>query len=205
MIVLTANYRGFDRDVPNVPGIVVYDEKRRENGTLEGRYLAKAPKCAPHLLGHKDRDVIWVDASMRFQGSLPHIPRGDNPFRDLLHQVPEGGMGLFRHRHRDCIYTEAAHSLEMPIYKRQPIIQQTRHYQREGHPSGWGLWECGIIVWRGAQHVIGARWLAEQLTWSSQDQISLPFVVRELGQKVTDLSPGSVVDNPWFRYQEHGT
>lgn len=195
MLILTANYRGFDRDVPNVPGIIVYDEKRRENGTLDGRYLGKAPKCAPHLLGHKDRDIIWVDASMRY--------RFDG-LQTLLGQVPEGGVGLFRHRFRDCIYTEAAHSLEMPQYKRQPIVQQTRHYQREGHPSGWGLWECGIIVWRGAQHRIGERWLAEQLAWSSQDQISLPFVLRELGVKVTDLSPGSVVDNPWFRYQEHG-
>lgn len=199
MIILTANYRGFDRDVPNVPGIIVYDEKRRDNGTLEGRYLGKAPKCAPHLLGHKDSDVIWVDASMRFR--IPVAPVLEL-LRDL---VPIGGMGLFRHRHRDCIYTEAAHSLTMPQYRRQPLVQQTRHYQREGHPAGWGLWECGIIVWRGAQHVIGARWLAEQLTWSSQDQISLPYVVRELGVNVTDLSPGSVVDNPWFRYQEHGT
>jgi hypothetical protein len=205
LLILTANYRGFDRDVPNVPGIVVYDERRRDNGTLEGRWLGKAPKCAPHLLGHKERDIIWVDASMRFRAGSPGPTNEHGYLKSLVEQVPEGGVGLFRHRHRDCIYTEATHSLTMPIYKRQPIVQQVRHYQREGHPQGWGLWECGIIVWRGAQHHIGERWLAEQLAWSSQDQISLPFVLRELGQKVTDLSPGSVVDNPWFRYQEHGT
>jgi hypothetical protein len=192
MLILTANYRRYDTAKP-VPGLIVYSEARRDNTHLSGRYLGKAPKCAPHLLGHEDPDIIWIDGSMRWTGE---------DLAGLLALVPHGGVGMYRHRFRTCVYEEAAAS-HFYRYDGEPIDQQAEHYRRQGHPEHWGLWEAGIIVWRGAHRAMGAAWLAEQLAWTSQDQISLPVVLRRLGVTVTDLAPGNVVDNPWFKYEEH--
>jgi hypothetical protein len=196
MLILSANYRKYDRAYA-MPHAIVYNETYRDNTRLSGRYLCKAPKCAPHLLGHKQKDILWIDASMRWT---------DRPLDDLFAQVPEGGVGIFQHRWRDCIYAEATASVTRPGWNRyegEPIMEQVRHYRGEGHPPNWGLWETGILVWRGAQHVIGERWLAEQLVWTSQCQISLPYVLRQHGIVATSLQPGTVVDNPWFKYEEH--
>jgi len=198
VLILTANYRGYDRTY-EMPGVTVYNERRRDNTKLSGRYLSKAPKCAPHLLGHKETDILWIDASMRWTG---------RPLDELFSQVAEGGVGIYPHRWRNCIYTEAAASVPRAgwdRYKGEPIMEQVQHYLGEVHPPNYGLWESGIVVWRGAQHVIGERWLAEQLTWTSQDQISLPYVLRKLGVSPTPLRSGTVVHNPWFVYEDHST
>jgi len=91
----------------------------------------------------------------------------------------------------------------MAQYHGEPLEAQIAHYRALGHPEHWGLWACGIIVWRGAQRKLGAEWLAQQMIWTSQDQISLPLLLRQKGVDMTDLSPGNVFDNPWFVYESH--
>lgn len=66
-----------------------------------------------------------------------------------------------------------------------------------------GLWNSGIIVWRGLQYSIGESWLAEVMAWSASDQIALPYVLWQAGVKPTEL-PGHVYECPWFRYTHHG-
>lgn len=192
MILLSANYGGYDRP-KRIPGCVVHSEETVANCHMSHRYRSKAIKCAPQLMGVDDVDIIWVDSSMNWSG---------RDLQELLQKVPSGGVGMWRHRWRDCIYQEADASL-FHRYEGEPIMKQVDHYRKKGHPEHWGLWEAGIIVWRGAQYHIGEYWLAEQLAWTSQDQISLPYVLRDNGVEVTDLGPGTVVDNPWFSYEEH--
>ncbi len=195
MIVLTANYGEYDASHRLPLDAVVYDESRRNNAILPGRYVAKAVKCAPHLLGHLGRDIVWVDGSMEWTGKS---------LGSLLEQVPLGGVGVFRHRERDCIYAEAEASIEnRRRYMNEPIAQQAEHYRAMGHPAHDGLWETGLIVWRGAQRWLGAPWLAEMLAWSSQDQISFPYVARDSTSMVTDLSGGDAWKNEWFEAKAH--
>ncbi len=201
-LVLSARYRGYDAPHTLPAGTIVYDETLRQNVNLSGRYVAKAVKCAPQLLGHWQRDIIWVDGSMEWTG---------HDLGALVEQVPNGGVGIYRHHLRDCIYDEALASIDMgPRYAGEPIAQQVAHYRESGHRANSGLWETGLVVWRGAQWTLGVRWLAEMLAWSSQDQISLPFtlsrVVEQRGNEtlhVTDLTPGNAWENPWMVCRGH--
>lgn len=166
----------------------------RNNRLLHPRMRAKAPKAAPHLF-FDDPDVLWLDSSMVWRG---------RDVASLFACVPPGGVGCFRHRFRECIYDEADASLAPGFdrYTREPIREQVAHYRSQGHPERHGLWEMGIIVWRGAQRVVGERWLAEMLAWTSQDQISWPVVCRAHGVTPTRLN-GTATENDWFTYVDH--
>jgi hypothetical protein len=161
----------------------------RASSTLEARYLAKGPKCVPHLLGQDERDVLWIDASMHWRG---------HSLDALFAQVPIGGLGCFRHRFRQTVREEAEFSASLPLYRDQPILGQATQYGEIDT-----LYEAGILVWRGAQQTVGVRWAAEMLAWSNQDQLSLPVAARACGVAITELAPGSVVNNPWFHYIHH--
>ena len=211
MIVVTACYRGHDVIKQAPPGVRAYcftdepDDARtkgwvalghRYNGELSGRYSGKAPKCAPHLFDLDNLDVVWVDGSMQYIG-------GD--LRELLAQVPIGGVGAYAHRFRTDVYQEAEASVAPGFdrYAREPIAEQVAHYARTIGAFDTGLWELGLVVWRGAQYEMGEAWLAEMLAWTSQDQLSFPIVARRCDVTVTTLSPGDVISNPWFKYIDH--
>lgn len=194
MIVLSGNFRGYDREHRLPEGAIVLDESTRENVNLSGRYLCKGPKCAPQLVGYRDRDVLWVDGSMEWTGE---------PLDGLFGLVPIGGVGMYRHRERTDLYREAIASIESGRYEGEPIAEQAAFYMENTTPEPLGLWETGIIVWRGAQGLLGPRWLAEQLAWTSQDQISLPRAASVTGTTITSLSPGTSWENPWFVWKGH--
>jgi len=166
----------------------------RNNGDLSPRMRGKAPKAAPHLFGFDD-DIVWLDASM--------VRTGES-LKSAFELVPVGGVGCFAHRWRDCIYDEAEASVATGFnrYAREPIREQVAHYRRQGHPERHGLFELGCILWRGAQKLVGEAWLAEMLSWSSQDQLSFPVVCRRYGVTPTRL-PGNALSNPWFNYTPH--
>jgi Protein of unknown function (DUF616) len=111
-----------------------------------------------------------------------------------------GGLGLHRHHERDCIYAEARHSytLDKCRTQRRLIRQQISHYRIEGHPTGWGLWGGGLLCRNESPrvHEIMRRWWDELLRWSWRDQLSLPFVLRSLGQ-VPDEWPWPLFQNPY--------
>lgn len=169
--------------------------RERNNLLIHPRMRGKAPKCAPHLMGISDDDVLWIDSSMRWTGV---------DLSGLFALVPVGGMGCFRHRFRECIYDEAEASLAPGFdrYRKEPIREQVEHYRSQGYPARAGLWENGLIVWRGMQKRIGARWLGEMLCWTSQDQLSLPYVLGLCSIQPTVL-PGTAVKNDWFEYAGH--
>ena len=158
------------------------------------RFRGKAPKAAPHLF-FGDQDVLWIDSSMRWTGKS---------LSSLFDCVHPGGVGCFKHRFRDCVYEEAEASLAPGFhrYTREPIREQVAHYRTRGHPERFGLWELGTIVWRGAQRIIGERWLSEMLAWTSQDQLSFPIACRAHGLNPVTLR-GDAVTNEWFHYETH--
>lgn len=167
----------------------------RNNLEMSPRLQGKAPKAAPHLLGIDGDDVLWLDASMMRTG---------RDVRSLFELVPPGGVGCFRHRFRPCVYEEATASVAPGFdrYVKEPILEQVTHYRRMGHPDNDGLYELGLVVWRGAQRVLGAPWLAEMMAFSSQDQLSFPVVCRRHGITPTVL-PGTAVRNAWYEYVQH--
>jgi hypothetical protein len=141
---------------------------------------------------------VWVDGSLqvtsaRFVG-------------DLRNRLGNGDWAMFVHPDRDCIYEEAQFSLRMRKYHDLPIHPQVDAYRDVVSPHG-GLYACTIIVRREpASNGVAAvddAWWAENLKWTYQDQLSLPYVLRRLGGPEPVLIRENLWKNAWFDLLPH--
>ena len=141
--------------------------------------------------------TIWIDGSVQLTS------------RDFAKVATESaqrtGWAMFAHPRRNCIYDEFAFSLSMLKYREQPMAEQVQYYRAEGFPEHAGLMATGIIVRQTNRQDIAAAnedWWQENLRWSYQDQLSLPFVFWRRGMK-WDVIPGNLWSNDLFRVLPH--
>ena len=189
-----------DRDLrPPAPWQVVIERAWHP----DPRRAAKHRKmCPPHLTD----DVIWVDANMQVTART---------FAREALASRHDGIALFRHPRRDDIYDEAAASVGAESqggkYDGEPIWEQVEHYRAEGHPPHSGLWAGGTIAWHLPEAAsIGHAWQSEVERWSTQDQLSLPVVLRRAGvrpgvfpvRQIEGRGPG-FLHNRWLRIHGH--
>ena len=166
----------------------VHVEPRHEHPRL----AAKRPKMLPWLFTDCDA-AVWLDASFEVVGrdfrnwTQAHLDR--ELFTVWRH--PEGRVDFA---------DEAAVCMDWPKYADYNIRGQVQHYVDSGMPRGWGLFACGTIGWRFEPKVkrLGARWYDEQVKWSIQDQVSLPFLLWESGLRFGTWQ-GNEYDNPFVR------
>lgn len=154
------------------------------------RSKAKMPKLYPWR--YADGPWIWIDASIEL--------RSRHFARDMLASVTN--FGMFEHPDRDCIYDEAAFSAHLPKYQDEPLYDQIACYRNRHHPEHWGLWAAGIIVWAEAIPDLSVPWLGEINRWTLQDQVSLPYVLRNQNMRPESL-PHHLRSNPWFTIRPH--
>lgn len=172
---------------------------------LHPRLAAKVAKCRPDW--YADADVyVWIDASIEITSPdflawcVDHVMNVESP----IAQIP--------HPERTRITDEADVSAGMAKYHDLPVRQQVRHYLAEGYPDGWGLWATGLIVRRrvrdASQHAhrkldaIGDAWLAEQMRWTYQDQLSEAPLLHRADIRPSDLD-GYLWRHPKFRIRGH--
>lgn len=115
---------------------------------------------------------VWIDASIRVTDvhEMVKVIKAALRGRDLA---------LFKHPERTNIYDEAAASIVLPKYVGLPLIQQVESYRRHGLPDDAGLWAGGVIARRHSAKRVSFEqdWWAENVEWSYQDQLSLPYVL----------------------------
>jgi TOD1/MUCI70, glycosyltransferase-like domain len=207
--IVTAIYDGFDDVKPVLPQsgadcewVLVTDDPRIPDGHLGWRVVyAPAPGVHPCRAAKaaKFRPWLFTDAAASIWV--------DGGYRVISDRFAAGALELaaplaqFIHPWRDCIYEEAAASSH-PKYAAEPITGQIRHYREAGHPEHWGLWEAGAIarVHGAEMTAFGDAWAAEVDRWSFQDQVSEPFVLRNLGLR-PGLWPGMRPGNPWLAWE----
>lgn len=205
--VITAVYDRYDnlaeflpQTVPTEALVITEDPTFRADGWntvweerpgLHPNRAAKIPKLVPWE--YTDADfVIWIDASFRIVSP------------DFVEDIAAlGTLSQFDHPWRDCIYDEVEASVH-PKYAGEPMRAQVDTYRAAGHPKHWGLWATGVIGRHRTAIVeeMGERWLTEIDRWSFQDQLSQPFVLRELGIRPERI-PGVYMHgmNPWIGYE----
>ena len=159
-----------------------------------GRLAFRYDPFAPLRFSRRRYDAtIWVDASLSvFSARFA---------RDIANCIAKTSWAMFAHPDRDCIFEEAVASSAMLKYRNLPIDEQVENYRRCGIQPHSGLHACGVIArkeplpaqLRQANNV----WWAENLKWTYQDQLSLRFVLHQLGIGV-DLIPGNLWRNEWF-------
>lgn len=144
---------------------------------------SKNPRMSAKLFKMKqyfgDGDIsIWIDGSARI--------KTESFAKDLVKMLGKDNFLLFRHpENRIDIYQEAEYCYQMPKYINQKILQQVQYYKGQGFPEGTGLYACGLLVRRQNKCVeINEEWWNENLEWTYQDQLSLPYVAWKLGFKL---------------------
>jgi hypothetical protein len=155
---------------------------------------AKAAKFRPWRYTTAGASV-WVDASLRVESA--------SFAADVL--AASAPLAQFAHADRDCLFAEAAYSATLAKYAGEPLEAQAACYRAAGHPEHWGLWTGGVIGRRHVPEVVGLGdcWAAEVDFWSFQDQVSEPFVLRNLGLRPAEL-PGHPLGNPWVTWAGSG-
>ena len=104
------------------------------------------------------------------------------------------------------MYAEADASSVLPRYQGEPVQDQVNEYGKDGHPEHWGLWATGVIARQHTAEMrkLGTAWAEEIEWWSFQDQLSQPYVLRNLGLRPTSL-PGTHFANDWVTYEGSGS
>lgn len=164
------------------------------------RLAAKVPKCDPQrfVFSGMTETYVWLDAAAR----ITNVDRFVKAVKDIPKHSP---IAQFVHPDRDDITREAELSATMEKYKDQQVEMQASLYKRMGLPDNWGLWATGMIVYHPAaydHYAFGNAWLAEQLAWTYQDQISEPYLLWKAGYRPAAL-PGNLRDNGFVEWMPH--
>lgn len=207
--IISANYGSYDVAKAALPQegidaewILVTDDLSMSDGTGGWHVIhepqpgvipiraAKRPKLRPWLYTDAPAS-IWLDGSYRVLSS--HFAVDVLALADPLAQFP--------HPDRWCIYDEAPASLPIPKYAGEPITEQAEHYRAMGHPEQWGLWATSAVVRHHTPEVRkhDEAWAAEVEQWSTQDQVSQPYVLRNTGLRPS-LLPGGEQRWPAYRF-----
>jgi len=211
--LITAVYAGYDIPKPACPQegldcehVLVTDDPGIRDGHLGWRVVleprpgthpcraAKHAKFRPWEYTDAPASA-WIDGSVR-------VTSASFAAEALALADP---VAQFAHPDRDCIYDEAAVSAGIGKYAAEPVGAQAACYRIAGHPEHWGLWAATVIARRHTPQVValGARWTAEVDRWSFQDQVSEPYVLRNLGLRPAIL-PGNYRSNEWLRVEASG-
>lgn len=164
---------------------------------LDSRRQSKLPKLNPHALPELQgyRYVIWIDGDMEIRSPF---------FVEQILSNMKNGFVIGRHFDgRDCAYGEA--TIRPPKYAKEPLDQQVAYYRSMGFPERAGLYECGVNardMKNPAVREVGLMWHQQNLLWSYQDQVSLPFVFWYLGFE-PDILPISFRDMGWIHLNAH--
>lgn len=205
--LITGNYGAFDpvRPLPDWHGfddaVCVTD---KASGIGDGwrvhvepseqapRLAAKRPKMMPWLYTDCDA-AVWLDASFEITGRgfsgwvREHLERNDF----VVWKHPEG---------RDCLTQEGPVCWDWEKYRGFDMRGQVKAYMDDGMPQWWGLFACGTVGYRFTPEVkaVALRWYGENVRWSVQDQISLPYVLWRSGLPF-GLWRANEYDNPYVR------
>lgn len=188
--LITACYGAYDpvRPIPEMgfdDAILVTDDPEAsvqgwrtvvEPSDLHPRLAAKRPKMLPW--NYTDCDAaVWLDAS--FEVVNPKFgawAREHVETNDLVVWVhPEGRIDI-RQEVEVCWFFDK--------YKDYPLREQLAHYVADGMPELWGLFAGGTVGWRFTDEAktFGEAWYAENVRWSIQDQVSLPYLLWSRGK-----------------------
>tara|TARA_B100001964_G_C14150444_1_gene561782 strand:+ start:184 stop:843 length:660 start_codon:yes stop_codon:yes gene_type:complete len=162
------------------------------------RMKSKIPKMLEWRFVHADW-YVWMDSSVKlFDVDIPQMilnAAGDNP------------LCLFRHSYVNTILEEGKRLLQamnqhdskyhQSRYQGEPIMNQIIHYYGDTEFEDNKLFAGTFFAYhRSAAHIM-QEWFNENMIWTIQDQISLPYVIHKLNVGYS-LLEGTVDDNPYF-------
>jgi len=116
--------------------------------------------------------TIWIDGSIAIESS--------RFAEEVVSCLDRYGMAMVVHPDRDCIYDEVSVCRDFPKYRNLPLQKQADYYKKKGYPEKNGLMAAGLIardMRKKKLTTINRQWWNENLRWTYQDQLSLPFIL----------------------------
>ena len=179
-IVYTSIYGDYDNLKPQpdigVDYICFTDNPNLKSDTWDVRYEPIYQHLHPRLRAKFHKLICPFDTlSLFIDGSIEII---DPDIFDELSNFLHNGWATYIHPSgRDCIKSELLESLPMEKYQGLPLQEQVDYYFKQGMPEHFGLFACGVMLRDGKFEDFGSKWMLENLAWTYQDQISLPYLV----------------------------
>lgn len=161
---------------------------------LTPRMTAKIYKLEPdQLFGKGYEHSIWLDAAFWVHSAKGFVEHCLAHLHDDIAMYPHPAW--YRSLER-----EAQISSLMPKYAGNALVDQVASYRRRGLEGGRLL--CGGVIARRHSAKIDAfdkLWLKECEIWSPQDQLSLPWVLKQTGI-TPGLIPGDIYSNDYLAH-----
>lgn len=156
---------------------------------------AKPYKLSPSFFLN-DYDVyLWIDSCWQIKV---------DPHRIRKEYLRDNDLAIFDHPHRNCAYDEAHVCLTqggVGIDHPDLIANQIRFYESVRFPRNYGLYEMSCYMMRNNDITkkMGLMWLEQVFKFSSRDQVSFPYVLWSLKEKINiSILPG------YLHWKEHG-
>jgi Protein of unknown function (DUF616) len=167
------------------------------------RRLAMHPRLkgkVPKMLEWKFVDAdwyVWLDDSFTVIT--------DTLAEDVLKVAGKNKLCLFKHPNRNSIKEEfefmqkkLSHK-SLYLYSRydgEPIEEQVDHYLNDPSFKDNNLFSMGFFAYHKSLKPLMLDWFIENITWSVQDQISLPYVLSKHKIKYSIFS-GNILKNKY--------
>lgn len=189
-LIITANLGGKDNliDPPkkftNCDYIAIVDRKYNVDiwdqfgyfdfsniDTFKPRRNAKLYKVLTTLIFPQYEYIIWHDANHQLKIHPETILDKYGDF-DLL---------LFNHPHRNCCYKEME-IVNGRLDLQNNIVQQYQHYQNQGMPKEFGLYEMTCYIKKNSSLITNLElmWWEQICKFSSRDQCSFTYCLWKL-------------------------
>jgi hypothetical protein len=163
------------------------------------RRKAKLYKILPDLFLPNYDYYIWMDAYFEIKCSpqlIIHHSKLDKS---------DSNFCFFKHSERDCVYEEAQLIKKIKYDDTSMVDFQMESYKNcFSYPEKNGLYECTCFVFKNTEKskCIRMEWMNHINRFSSRDQLSIPFVLRQFDETPIILEgrilPGREGDNPYF-------
>lgn len=109
---------------------------------------------------------------------------------DYLDLTNESGVAFYKHEVRNCIYDEGIAVMFWNKANPEQVKRQLKEYAEKGMPAGFGLLAGGAIF-RNHKNNLGnhimENWWGEYIKWPTRDQLSLMYVLWNMGIGISDI------------------
>ena len=172
------------------------------HNAMTPRLKAKIPKMLEWQFIHADW-YVWMDSSVRLKNEIDDLPA---LILDLADQNP---LCLFRHTSASSIKIEAErviksiecnHEYLAKRYEGEPIREQLTHYYGDPNFKDNALFATTFFAYNRKAIPMMRDWFEQNILWSTQCQISFPYVLQKSGLTYS-LFEGTINQgNPYFTW-----
>ena len=161
------------------------------------RRNAKIYKILPNLFLPNYDAYVWVDACQT-------VIR--DPHAICEEVLKDNDIAVFKHSDRCCVYDEAQIVSRLKADSAETISKQVEYLESKNFPKNNGLYELACFVRKNNEitNQMGLMWWEMICRFSSRDQISFPYILWELKDKIKiSILPGLVNHsraNDFFQY-----